>query len=315
MQKDAKIYIEQTILPPIAKEYPKMASEMSIQVRGSYALGVTDQFSDLEAIIWLDDPLWKTHGGQVQLMLQRWEQQHGRFAPAGYGHSEIYVWSFSRLGCLREFLEMKADLPWEKVGIEEFYELQESLIIRDPHNVFHRLREATAPERTPDWLWKKLLISKLNKLEDDIQDFKTEVARSKMIESHIILGSLLEDLLLIGFITNRKYYPYRKHLQWAFARLPALASEVLPHIQAIASSADWTEKLASIEATKDTYSDYIMERSILTLGIMADLIWAERFEAWSNPHWRDRLNRGEQKTKEAGYDSSYGWIWHWWDWI
>lgn len=68
MQKDVKNYIEQTILPLIAKEYPKVASEMIVQVRGSYALGVTDQFSDLEAIIWLDDPLWKTHGRQMQLM-------------------------------------------------------------------------------------------------------------------------------------------------------------------------------------------------------------------------------------------------------
>jgi len=204
---------------------------------------------------------------------------------------------------------------WSADAVDEFYELQESLIITDPHNVFHRLKEATAPERFPDWLWKKLLISKLNKLEGDIQDFKTEVARSKMIETQIILGSLLEDLLLIGFIINRKYYPYRKHLDWAFARLPALASKILPHIQVIVSSGDCTKKLASIEATRNTYLDYIKERSILTLGIMADLIWAERFEAWSNPHWRDRLNRGEQKAKEAGYDSSYGWIWNWWDWI
>ena len=278
-------------------------------------MGIADRFSDLDAIVWLDDPLWKTHGGQVQLVLQQREQQQKRFAPAEYGYSEIYVWPLRWLGHLREFLESKETLPWEKVKIEEFYELQESLVLQDPDGVFHRLREATAPERFPQWLWRKLLIEELNKLADDILEFRTEAPRRKVIEASIILGSILEDLLHLGFFINRRYYPWRKHLRWAFEKLPVLAPKILRNVDVIASSRRWKEKLASIEAVRDVCLKYIREKHVLPPEVLDDLVWADRFEAWSNPNWRDRIARGEQKAKEAGYDSSYGWIWHLWDWI
>ncbi len=71
MQKDVKAYFEETVIPLISREYPELAPEMSIQIPGSYGLGIADEFSDLDAVIYLDDPLWKAHGGQVQLMLER----------------------------------------------------------------------------------------------------------------------------------------------------------------------------------------------------------------------------------------------------
>jgi len=313
MQQDIKTYFEQTVIPLIAEKYPKVTCEMSIWVPGSFGLGVADEFSDLDAVIYLDDPLWKTHGGQIQLMLEHYPQKFAKTV----GHSEVCIHPLSWLlkGYLKEFLENKADLPWEKVTFEELYELQENLVLRDPHNIFRRLRDATAPERFPGWLWKKLLILKLRELDDDFVEYQQVVRRGRMLEAQIILGSVLEDLLHLAFIINKKYYPCRTHLQWAFAKLPATASRVAPDIEVVISSPDWNKKLVSIKAIKDIYIEYIKEKKILSPEILEDLLWAERCKAWSNPHWCDRITKCEQKAKEAGYDSSDSWIWSLWHWI
>ncbi|TET44753.1 DUF4037 domain-containing protein [candidate division TA06 bacterium] len=313
MQKDIKDYFEQTITPLIAEKYPKLASEMSILIPGSYGLGIADEFSDLDAVIYLDDPLWQTHGGQLQLMLEHCPHSFAKTV----GHPEICVhpswWLLN--GHYKEFLENKADLPWEKVSIEDLYELQENLVLRDPHNIFDRLRHATAPERFPDWLWKKLLILGLKKLDDDLVEYQQVVRRHRMLESHTMLARVLEDLLHLGFILNKRYYPWQIHLQWAFGKLPVLASRVLLDLEIVISSPDWDKKLVSIRAIRDIYEEYIRQKKVLTPEILKDLLWAVRAEAWSNPHWYDRVTKCRQKAKEAGYDSSYGWVWSLWGWV
>lgn len=318
MQKDIKTYFEQTVISLIAEKYPEVASEMSIQIAGSYGLGIADQYSDLDSVIWLDDGLWKRQGGQVQLMLQHCPQ---KFLPDMGIHCEICVWPLSWLRERGEFLEDKDDLPWEKVTFEELFEIQENLIIRDPHGLFRKLREATAPERFPDQLWKKKLILEFKKLMfSDLSELESTVNRDKALESQIIFGCVLEDLMHLGFIINRRYYPWRKHLRWAFERLPILASDVLPDLNAIISSYNWGERIASIESIVSIYrehiakSDILPEIDILATDLDYELTWAERCEAWSNPNWRDWIVKCGQKAKEAGHDESDFWIWSLWGW-
>ncbi|MDQ1328222.1 MAG: hypothetical protein QG641_1507 [Candidatus Poribacteria bacterium] len=311
MQQDITIYFEQAVIPLIDKKHPEVASEMIIQITGSFGLGIADEFSDLDANIWLDDPLWKRYGGHLQLTLENYLEQ---FAP-NRNHAEICVWPLSWLGDRKDFLENKADLPWEKVSLEALFEIQENLILYDPNRIFHKLKEATVPDRFPEWLWKKLLIGNLSRLRDDFDECQSAVKREQMIEAHIILGCVLEDLLHIGFIINRKYYPWRKHLRWAFEKLYMVASKVLHNMDIIISSSSWGTKFASIEVVGDIYKNYIRENNILSSEIIENLLWAERCAAWSNPNWRDRITKCEQKAKEAGYDPGDAWVWSLWDWI
>lgn len=312
MKRDVKTYFEGTVIPLISKEYPQVVSEMSIQILGSYGLGIADKFSDLDSVIWLDDPLWKARGGHVQLMLEHCPQ---KFTPRTDIHCEICVWPLSWLRERREFLESKSDLPWEKVTFGELFELQENLILRDPDGIFRRLREATVPERFPGWLWKKLLILKLREVDDDLYECQQVLKRGRMLEAQIILARVLEGLLHLGFLINRRYYPWRTHLRWAFERLPALASRVSPDINMIMCSSNWGRKIASIEAIRDTYTKYIREKNILSQEILQDLLWAERCEAWSDPNWRDWVTRCKRNAKEAGHDESDFWIWSLWGWV
>jgi len=313
MQKDIVAYFENTIIPLIAKDFPQVASEMSIMVTGSFGFGLGDESSDLDANIYLDDPLWKSQGGQVQLLLEHSPDSFARTV----GHPEICVHPLSWL--LDEhrklFLEGRRDLPWEQVSIEDLFELQENLVLRDPHGVFGRLRERTAPERLPDWLWQKRLMEEWQKLVfADLGELVSSVKRQRALQAQIIFGCVMEDLLHVGFLLNRKYYPWRKHLRWAFEKLPVLASSALPHLDAVDSLRDWDGKLASVEAVRDIYADYMRDKGILSPEVLDDLEWAIRLEAWSNPRWRDRILALQQKAVAAGDKPGDRWVWSLWGW-
>ena len=315
MQKDVTVYFEKTVFPLIAESYPEVSPEISIQIRGSYGLDIADEYSDLDAILWLDDPLWKAQGGQVQLML---EHDVPKFGPADileeHGHAEVCVWPLSWLGHRRGFLDDESEPPWEEVSFEEFYELQNNLVLRDPRGVFWKLKEATAPDRFPDHLWKKLLIQKLKKIDDDITEYHQVVRRGRMVEENIILARVLEKLIHLGFLINRQYYPWSTHLHWAFSQLPVPASVVLPHIENLSYSQNCEEKLLLIDKIKEIYAGYILKERMLSGEIMNDLLWAVRLEAWSKPNWRDWITDCQQRATASGYSLRDSWIWSLWGW-
>ena len=312
MENDVKAHFGQKVIPLIADRLPDVVSEMSIKVGGSYGLGIADEHSDLDADIYLDDELWKARGGQLQLALLH---DVPRFAQTT-DHPEICVAATSGLldGHCRAFLDAREGLPWEKVSIESLYDVQEHLVLRDAHDIFRRLREATAPERFPDWLWRKLAILKLVALGDDVWNLRQAIRRDNRVAAHISLGRVLESLLPLGFIIERNYYPWRTHLRWAFAALPGLALKVVPDIETIESSPDWHQRLASIEAVREIYKERAIEANMLTPETLEALLFAERLEAWSNPNWRDWLTKCEQKAREAGYGSDDAWVWSLWRW-
>ena len=326
MQRDVAAYFEQTVIPLIAAEYPQVASEMCTQVSGSYGLEVADGLSDLDAMIYLDDPLWRAQGGQVQLLVYRLPPFAGHFvahcetpgdpfAWPVFGHSEINVHPLSWLLDKQAlaFLESTPDPPWGKVSIESLYELQTNLVLRDPQGIFRQLRQATAPERYPSWLWKKLLISKLVELKGQPWDFEKAVARERMAEAQVLLGDLLKAFLQIGFIISERYYPWHKYLWFAFAELP-LAPRVLPHFQALVSSPDWRERVTALKAVISSYTEYILGEGVLTAEVLENLFGAKNGEAWHNPDWRDRPLVQGRKAEEAGYDPRAGWVWGLWGW-
>ena len=315
--RDIRTYIEGTIVPLIAERHPEVAPQMSILIGGSFGLGIADELSDLDANIYLDDPLWKSHGNQLQLTLQHCPP---KFA-CTVGHPEICVCPMSGLlsGHHKEFLEATADLPWEKVGIEDLYEIQENLLLRDPHSILRTLREATAPKRFPDWLWRKLLISKLGRLiVDDLGELRSTISRRRILEAHLILACVLEDLMHIGFILNRAYWPWRTHLRWAFEKLPSLASRALLHLHVATSRNHWDERLAAVEAVKDLYVEHIRDSKVLpeidlsAASLTEELTWAQRLEAWSNPNWREWIAKCRAMAAREGHDPDDFWVWSLW---
>lgn len=314
MPADIQSYFEQSIIALIAERYPEVASKMSILVSGSFGLGLADESSDLDAVTNLEHTLWKAQAGQVQLLL---EHSTLSFAKT-VGHPEICVHPASWLldGHHTEFLDSEKTPPWEQMAIENLFELQENLVVHDPPRLLHRLREATAPGRYPDWLWRKQLMTTLRKLRyDDLSDLETTVRRRKTLEAAVILGCVLEDLVRLGFFIHRQYYPWRTHWRWTFEKLPAPATSVPEQIDTMLSSAQWEEKLAAGYHARDLCVDTITGRGLLPPDILEDFGWAIMCKAWSDPNWRDRITRCEQMATEAGYGPHDGWVWSLWGWV
>ena len=330
MQKDVTEYFETEVIPLIEQELPDVASAMLLSVGPPFGLDIADEHSDMYATIYLENPLWKDRGGRLQLLL---EESFERFGANATYCCNICVLPMSWLGEVRLFLETGAkaeeELPWETVGLETLFEVQHNLILRDPHGVYRKLREATAPDRFPRWLWKKLLIDELHGLVDELIECKQLLKGGRALEVFLYHAALLEKAVRIGFLLNEQYYPTRDSLRWAYAKLPVAADQALPHIDAAVASDDPEQRVASLEAILDTYRQHIHKKKILpsvnilapmeafpdsgALGLSGELVWAQRCEAWSNPNWRQWITGCEDRAKKAGHADSW-WIWSLWGW-
>ena len=134
------------------------------------------------------------------------------------------------------------------------------------------------------------------------------------MEATIINGRLVQDILHLGFLISKQYYPWPTHLHWAFLQLPAPVSEVLPHLETLSGSAGHDEKLSAVRKAREVYVSMILARGLLSAEILGDLVWAERLEAWSKENWRDWVEDCQKKARAAGHQTKDFWIWSLWGW-
>ena len=328
MSQDVRSYFEEKVIPLVAGRYPEVMPEMIIRVDGSAGLGLQDEWSDLDAFIYLPRDLWRTHGGQLQLSLvhdlpafsprsvPHCECPGDPFSWSVYGHPEVNVHPWDELLCGRAeaVLAGQEEVPWEQVSIEELFELQEDLVLTDPRGVHARLREAAAPQRYPEPLWQKHLIGELAALKGEPWDLEKAALRGKGLEAAMTLGPLLIGLLHAGFLINRQYYPYRKYLDRYFRKLPGAAQGAGPHLDVIASAADWVDKAAAVNRIIRILTQEALDRGALSTEMFEYLLDARSGKAWLDPGWLNASEARREQAREAGYDPLDGWIWGWWGW-
>jgi hypothetical protein len=314
-------YLENTVMPVIRRRHPQVLGEISVMILGSVGLGLDDEHSDLEAGIYLDDPVWKQFGGQLQLSLNELVREANPWKADGSLLS-VYPqsWLLDHQGI--KFLQDSGTPPWGKVSFEALYEMQENLIYYDPKGVLSGLRAAAAPDQYPDALWKKALITNLRQLVyEDFSELRQCVLRKLPGESCILLGQVLKELYQLGFLVCRRYYPWRKHIRWAFDRLPEPVSGCGARLDAICDASDWYEKIKLIQSLIDDYLNYIESNGLLPeidfkrADLNNELIWSDRLKAWENPDWRCWIDRCTQKAAENGYPEYQYWVWSLWNWV
>ncbi len=333
-REDIFRFLEQEVIPLIEKHYPDVASEMIVHVN-DFAAGTGDLPHHPDAIIYLEDRLWASKGGHVQLLLETsleaWEESEGI---DGSRHCVgAWVHPLSWLRELRRFLDTRAeapaDLPWEEIPVERFYEVQHAPVLRDTKGVFAHLKDATRPELYPSWLWEKHLIVGLRELMENLCYCQRALLEGRGIEANIMLSGVIPDALRLGFFVHRRYYPAHPHLRWAFEQLPAPADAVLAHVDTAASSGDPAGRLAALTAARDIYIAHVADKNLLpTLNLKSpnmglgdlgpweelhqELLWAGRCEAGSNPKWRDWVTDCQRQAAEAGH-AEHWWIYSLWD--
>lgn len=310
-------YFDHTVMPTIREKHPEVYAQMSIMILGSVGLGIDDEFSDMEAAVYLDEPVWRAYGAQLQLTLNRCLAGTNRWREKG---SIICVHPLSWLldGQTKHFLDGKDPLPWEKVSSEVLFTMQENYIYYDPSGMLQRLRSRTAPQQYPEQLWEQKLLSAFQQLvSEDFSELKRCAVRGHVTEASIVMGPVLEGLLHTAFLMAHRYYPWRTHLRWAFERLP-LASDFGPCLDEVLACGDWIEKARRIERMIGDYKDYMAARGLLpgvdirSAGLDDELLWAQRLKAWENPGWRDRITALQKEAEGNGYPASDFWVWSLW---
>lgn len=63
MEKNIQEYFGQTIMPLLRSRHSDILSEASIMILGSVGLHIEDEFSDMEAVLYLPDRILKQNGG------------------------------------------------------------------------------------------------------------------------------------------------------------------------------------------------------------------------------------------------------------
>ena len=325
MMKEKSInYFNNIIMPFIREKHPDILDEMSFIIHGSVGLGIDDELSDVEAIIYLPDEIWKKNG-MLQINLDKLLLETNLWQQGG-SIICVHPLSWALDGGHGEKVLAGDNIPWEEIQIEALYglfTLQNDPILYDPQDRIGRLQRMTAPDKMPDNLWKKALVDKLNNfVSDGIQEVQRCVDRKHYLDAYIPFGDAVKALLEIGFMVCRQYYPFRKHLTWAFNRLPSPALDLIPDFDLLSVAADWQERLDIMHKIYNMYKDYIVSNSLLPefdfnrddLFDMPlhDNEFRNAKNIIDNPNWRAEQDIIMEKTLKLGLEPEASrWV-SWW---
>jgi len=316
-------YFNNIIMPLIREKHSDILDEMSFIIGGSVGLGIDDELSDLDAAIWLPDDIWKQNG-LLQINLDKCLAETNVWNPCGSG-IQVYPLSWI-LDDKGEKILAGGDVPWGKIPFDALYGLfvlHNQPIWHDPQDRLGRLQRLTAPDKMPEIQWKKKLLSKIKTfVSDGVHEIRRCVDRKHFLDAYIPLGDAVKALLEIGFIVCRQYYPYRKHLSWAFGKLPSPISDLRSHFDLLSVATDWQERLNIMETIYNFYRDYIISNELLPeLDFnRVDLIEMPLHEnefnnvrsLLDNPNYLTEVAASKEKAVRLGYDAKAFWVIDWW---
>jgi len=193
----------------------------------------------------------------------------------------------------------------------------------DPQDRIGRLRRLTDSNKMPEILWKKKLLEKIKAfVSDGIQEARKCVNRKHFLDAYIPLGDAVKALLEMGFVICRQYYPYRKHLSWAFGNLPSPISDLKSKFDLLSAAAEWQERLGIMETIYDFYKNFIVSKNLLPeldfnrVDLVEMPLHDNEFNIakniLDNPNWRNEQAAIMEKTLKAGLaPEAARWV-EWW---
>lgn len=326
MRKRSIEYFDNIIMPLIRSKHSDILPEMSMRISGSVGQGNDDGYSDLDSEIYLPDDIWKRNG-LLQIELDQRVAETNLWKQDGALNGSIIAvhplsWLLDHQA--EKILENGENVPWDKLKLETLFSIHEDFVYHDPQDRFGRLRKFTAPEKMPEKLWKKAIYKKLHDfLSGGIREIEISVLRKQYEAAYIQFGSALQALYELGFLICYQYYPYPKHLQWAFGRLPTSVSKLNENFRTLSVSADWQKRLETMESIYNGYKDYMVAGNIAPeldfsfidphdMYIHNYMTQAVFFKAWDNPLWFDEVNALREKAVRLGYEPEEFWAVNWW---
>ncbi|MEM8680689.1 MAG: DUF4037 domain-containing protein [Planctomycetota bacterium] len=178
--------------------------------------------------------------------------------------------------------------------------------------VFDGLGEMTARREAlsyyPDAIWKKRIadwcmyvsgrespynLHRVGKREDDLT-------------CTIYLGQCLKRQMELCFMLNRQYAPYTKWLNVCFRRLPEVADQLAPIIDAVMAERDWAQRVRLL-----IDGNYVLADAIAALGLTAPVERREFDEGLTDLTLYDSAAQIYGKLPRSLRDPSFNQIEHW----
>ena len=325
MKEKGVNYFNNIIMPFIREKYPDILGEMTFIILGSVGLGIDDEFSDVETVIYLPDPVWKSRGGYLQIDMDKLLLETNLWQHEG---SILCVHPLSwLLDGQGEKILADGYVSWDKIQSDSLYglfNLHNQPVWHDPKDRYGKLRRLTETEKMPEVLWKKALLEKINDfVSGGIQEIHKCVDRRHYLDAYIPFGDAVKALLEIGFMVCRQYYPYQKHLRWAFNRLPSPISDLKSQFDLLSVSENWQERLNIMEKIYNFYRDYIISNNLLPELDFSRVDLVEmplhdnelNIAKWilDNANWRAEQDALMERALKAGFTPEAArWV-GWWE--
>ncbi|HEY4940785.1 MAG TPA: DUF4037 domain-containing protein [Rhizomicrobium sp.] len=158
--------------------------------------------------------------------------------PSGPVDHMVEIYSVSGFAQWRLGIEPSEPISnrrWLTLPQQRLLETTSGEIFHDGIGEITRLRQRLA--YFPDDVWRYMLSCQWQKIAQEESFVGRAHEAGDALGSRLIAARLVREMMRLGFLMERRYWPYSKWFGTAFARL-AIAPDLLPHLQAALAADD-----------------------------------------------------------------------------
>jgi hypothetical protein len=282
-QDVCEAFYRSVVAPAIGAEFPHLPHAAGIMGRGSEVLGYDDAMSTdhdwaARAIVFLPDQVLAERGDELSTKLNARLPADFNGFPTG-----VQVTSVGRY--LKRELDLDITSDWDAY---DWISLPEHrLCAITSGRVFHddiglvETRERLAYYPRDVWLY--LLIAAWWRVHPEANLVGRVGYVGDELGSALIAGEIVDGLMRLSFLIERRYAPYQKWRGTAFSRL-AIASTLTPSLMAAVRARNWKEREESLNAA------YTIVGAAFNNLQLTPTLKLERVRLWNRPFsvmWAD----------------------------
>jgi len=264
LQLSEALYRE-AVAPILAREFPGLVHSAARIGTGSDVLGFdtvrsTDHEWGPRLLLFLAESDAATHGAAIVEALRHTLPRQIRGYPTNFGPTDeagVSVLQPAENGPVEHKVEVTtlARFLQERLGIASAHELdvldwltfsEQALLEVTAGALFHDGLGTLAETRAllahyPHDVWLHLLAAQWTRISQQEPFVGRTGEVGDELGSALIAAELVQDVMRLGFLMERRYAPYSKWFGSAFARL-ACAAQLMPHLDAVLAARRWQDR-------------------------------------------------------------------------
>ncbi len=269
-------FFDGVVLPLLERHFPEESQHMACGLfgYGSECLRMDDDLSrdhhwGLRIDALLPDALFRERAAAIRdrisaelpSQFEGIELRHGHVAGAGLAPESLEAFLGRTLGIERA---PQSHAEWLDLPEVDIVHVINGEVWHDPSGAFSQVRN-TLLDYYPDPVWRRRISHWCRYYSGmGLYALNRALQRGNMAYAHTAFARSIKWALELGFLLNRRYFPYDKWLYPFFKELPDLADAMVPLIdEATADGASWPRRLDILCALSD-----ILDAKMVALGVI-----------------------------------------------